>query len=63
MSSTTAPASWRRPRRAGLPNYLYVVTFSDGSENWYWPDDTDMDTLFRDDEWRDDYEITVVWWD
>lgn len=55
------PASFRKPRREGLPNYLYTVTFPDGSTGWYWPDDSDVDRLFRDDDFRD-YEISVVWW-
>lgn len=62
MSRSLTPACRRTPRRTGVPHYLYRVTFEDGSEGWYWPDTTGADRLFRDKDFRDDYEITIVWW-
>ncbi len=56
------PAEWRKPRRTGLPRYLWVVTFEDGSRGWYWPESDDVAHLLRDSDVRDDYEIRIVWW-
>lgn len=51
----------RKPRREGLPHFMYRVIFADDTEGWYWPDTKAAYRLFRDSDIRD-YEISVVWW-
>lgn len=50
----------RKPRRSGVPPYLWHVIFGDGSDDYYWPESGLVESLFRDMDVRDDYEIRIV---